>query len=56
MSGNLTIRSVNASDKIRWTELMKAYANFYEVEVDDTALATTWNWICLLYTSDAADE
>ena len=45
MSGNLTIRSVNASDKIRWTELMKAYANFYEVEVDDTALATTWNWI-----------
>ena len=45
MSCNLTIRSVNASDKIRWTELMKAYANFYEVEVDDTALATTRNWI-----------
>ena len=38
-------KTVNASDKSRWTELMKAYANFYEVEVDDTALATTWNWI-----------
>ena len=45
MPDKLELRLVAASDKQRWRELMKSYAEFYKVEVDDKALAATWKWI-----------
>jgi len=45
MPEKLELRPVAASDKQRWRELMKSYAEFYKVEVDDKALAATWKWI-----------
>jgi len=45
MPDKLELRPVAASDKQRWRELMKSYAEFYKVEVDDKALAATWKWI-----------
>ena len=45
MPDKLELRPVTASDKQRWRELMKSYAEFYKVEVDDKALAATWKWI-----------
>ena len=45
MPDKLELRPVATSDKQRWRELMKSYAEFYKVEVDDKALAATWKWI-----------
>ena len=44
----LTIATVNNSDMIRMQKLSKTF----EAEHPDIKL----NWVCLLYTSDAADE
>ena len=45
MPETVELRPVSASDKLRWRELMKSYAEFYKVEVDDKGLAATWKWI-----------
>lgn len=39
------LRPVTVGDKNRWRELMMSYAAFYQVEINDDALATTWQWI-----------
>ena len=45
MPERIELRPVSGSDKQRWRELMIAYAEFYEVEVNDEGLAATWRWI-----------
>ena len=32
------------------------FSSFSQTNVDFEAAGTDWNWVCLLYTSDAADE
>lgn len=39
------LRTVSAADKGRWREMMESYAEFYKTEVNDDALAATWQWI-----------
>lgn len=39
---SVTIRPLAAADKARWTELFKAYIEFYRATVADEVIETTW--------------
>lgn len=45
MSDAILLRSAREADWQRWSELMQAYAEFYNVTVDAAALQATWGWI-----------
>ena len=45
MAVQIDLRPVSGSDQQRWRELMLAYADFYNVEINDEGLANTWGWI-----------
>ena len=51
------IRQIRIDDKKNWEALYRAYANFYNVEMNNKILNTVWEWIhdnnhdvsCLVY-------
>jgi len=42
---NFTIISPQQDDRLRWEELYRGYAAFYQVPMDQEILDTVWGWI-----------
>jgi len=41
----MNIRPLNPKDKSSWLELFNAYADFYRVDLPESAQMQAWNWI-----------
>jgi GNAT superfamily N-acetyltransferase len=39
------IRDIEARDAEPWTRLYNGYRDFYNLQADDSAVATTWEWM-----------
>ena len=44
-TNNITIRSIEKTDRERWEQLFDGYADFYQVPLEANAKETVWKWI-----------
>jgi len=42
---NINISKLDEADKEQWEKLYHEYANFYNMPMNETILATVWSWI-----------
>lgn len=42
---NINISKLDETDKKQWEKLYHEYADFYNMPMDETILATVWSWI-----------
>ena len=44
-AGEILVRDIQAMDAEPWTRLYNGYRQFYNLQADDAAVATTWEWM-----------
>ncbi|MEM7194869.1 MAG: GNAT family N-acetyltransferase [Pseudomonadota bacterium] len=44
-NSSISVRPVSQDDFEQWSELYRGYADFYQVEMNDTILANLWDWL-----------